>query len=70
MKKQLSRFLFILVLSSCASKKDLLYFQDAENSIPAKIEYANKGDFERKLLMLDSIYCNLEKALQIIHKGE
>ena len=41
MKKQLSRFLFILVLSSCASKKDLLYFQDAENSIPAKIEYAN-----------------------------
>ena len=41
MKKQLSRFLFILILSSCASKKDLLYFQDAENSIPAKIEYAN-----------------------------
>ena len=41
MKKQLLRFLFILVLSSCASKKDLLYFQDAENSIPAKIEYAN-----------------------------
>ena len=41
MTKQLSRFLFILVLSSCASKKDLLYFQDAENSIPSKIEYAN-----------------------------
>ena len=41
MKKQLLRFLFILILSSCASKKDLLYFQDAENSIPAKIEYAN-----------------------------
>ena len=41
MKKQLSRFLFILVLSSCASKKDLFYFQDADNSIPAKIEYAN-----------------------------
>ena len=41
MKKQLSRFLFILILSSCASKKDLLYFQDAENSIPSKIEYAN-----------------------------
>ena len=41
MTKQLSRFLFILVLSSCASKKDLLYFQDADNSIPAKIEYAN-----------------------------
>ena len=41
MKKQLLRFLFILVLSSCASKKDLLYFQDADNSIPAKIEYAN-----------------------------
>tara|TARA_B110001450_G_scaffold156159_1_gene145574 strand:- start:166 stop:924 length:759 start_codon:yes stop_codon:yes gene_type:complete len=35
------RFLFILFLSSCASKKDLLYFQDAENSIPAKIEYVN-----------------------------
>ena len=41
MTKQLLRFLFILVLSSCASKKDLLYFQDADNSIPAKIEYAN-----------------------------
>jgi len=41
MKKQLSRFLFILILSSCASKKDLLYFQDADNSIPSKIEYAN-----------------------------
>ena len=41
MKKQLSRFLFLLILSSCASKKDLLYFQDAENSIPAKIEYVN-----------------------------
>ena len=38
--------------------------------IASKIEEANKGDFERKLLMLDSIYCNLEKALQIIHKGE
>ena len=38
--------------------------------ITSKIEEANKGDFERKLLMLDSIYCNLEKALQIIHKGE
>jgi len=41
MKKQLLRFLFILILSSCASKKDLFYFQDAENSILAKIEYAN-----------------------------
>jgi polysaccharide export outer membrane protein len=41
MKKQLLRFLFILVLSSCASKKNLFYFQDAENSIPAKIEYVN-----------------------------
>ena len=38
--------------------------------ITSKIEEANKGDFECKLLMLDSIYCNLEKALQIIHKGE
>ena len=38
--------------------------------IASKIEEANKGDFERKLLMLDSIYCNLEKALQIIHMGE
>ena len=38
--------------------------------ITSKIEEASKGDFERKLLMLDSIYCNLEKALQIIHKGE
>lgn len=38
--------------------------------ITSKIEEAKKGDFERHLLMLDSIYCNLEKALLIIHKGE
>ncbi|RTE51713.1 polysaccharide export protein [Arenibacter aquaticus] len=42
MKKSLTLLgLLLLILQSCASKKDILYFQDAQTMAPQQIQYEN-----------------------------